>query len=254
MNLRQPWSARRPVSPEWSKADLHIHTTFSDGLMTPAEMVDYIVQETDLRVIAITDHDTAEGAFVTREYAERKGVALDVIIGQEVTTREGDVLGLFLTSSLPIFDTAAEAIAAIHAQGGLAVAAHPMTFGWRMESVGMRIRHLPFDAVEVRHGCPLSFHSNIITGLVNKFGQQLPAVANSDAHVPFVVGEPFTWFPGQTSADLRRAIEENTVRMGGKLWSLSGVWKLRQTVKERGWPYHDKPKHKYQGSVAESQS
>ena len=64
-----------------------------------------------------TDHDTAEGALVARSYAQRNALSLDVIVGQEVSTGEGDVVGLFLSATLPAYDTAAEAIDAIRAQG-----------------------------------------------------------------------------------------------------------------------------------------
>ncbi len=79
-----------------SKTDTHIHTIYSNGLMTSAETVDIIAAQTDLCLIAITDHGTAEGAFVARDYALRHAPHLAVIIGQEVSTSEGDVVELFL--------------------------------------------------------------------------------------------------------------------------------------------------------------
>src|SRR5262245_25503666 len=87
----------------WSKADLHLHTTYSDGYMTPAETVEIIATQTPLKVIAITDHDTTEGAFLAQEYARQYYPHLEVIIGQEVTTGEGDIIGLYLQSTLPRF-------------------------------------------------------------------------------------------------------------------------------------------------------
>jgi len=101
----------------YSKADTHMHTTCSDGLMSPEDTVEIIASQTDLRVIAITDHDTAEGALVAHAYAKRRGLPLEVIIGQEFSTVDGDVVGLFLKSTLPKFKTAAQAIDAIHTQG-----------------------------------------------------------------------------------------------------------------------------------------
>ncbi|MEW5957385.1 MAG: PHP-associated domain-containing protein [Chloroflexota bacterium] len=219
----------------WSKADLHLHTSCSDGWMTPAETVDIIAGQTPLTVIAITDHDTTDGAFWASEYARRHHPELEVIIGQEITTGEGDVLGLFLKSTLPRFATAAQAIEAIHQQEGLAVAPHPFTYGLAMESVGPAILRLPFDAVEARHGCPLSSPSNVITALVNRFSQRLPALGNSDAHIPYAAGQAFTWFPGRTGADLYRAIKNNTVRPGGTTWQLPALLRQLAVIAERGW-------------------
>ncbi len=223
MNNNQPWS----------KADLHLHTTFSDGYMTPAETIDIIDRHASVDVIAITDHDTAEGAFIAREYAQRFHPHLEVIIGQEVTTGEGDVLGLFLRDTLPRFSTALAAIEAIHRQGGLAIAVHPYVFKWDMESVGDAILHLPFDAVEVRHGCPLSLPANLRASLMNRFGQRLPAVGNSDSHIPFTTGQAFTWFPGRSAADLRRAIHQNSVRPGGTTWKVGSLLRKIPVLRTR---------------------
>ena len=220
----------------WHKADLHLHTTYSDGLMTSEETVDIIAQHTSLRVIAITDHDTTEGAFVAREYAQQRQPGIEVVIGQEVTTGDGDVIGLYLQSTLPRFATAAEAIEAIHRQGGLAVAVHPFTFGWGMESIQLAFLRLPFDAVEVRHGCPVSLVGNLCTTLLNLSGPQLPGLGGSDSHIPYTAGQAFTWFPGSSSSDLRRAIETHTVRAGGTTWKLVSLWRTLLVIAERGWP------------------
>ena len=53
-----------------NKADIHIHTTYSDGLMTPEEAVEYAATETELCVIAITDHDTIAGGVAARAFPE----------------------------------------------------------------------------------------------------------------------------------------------------------------------------------------
>jgi predicted metal-dependent phosphoesterase TrpH len=195
----------------YNKADIHIHTSYSDGLMTPEETVEFIATHIDLRVIAITDHDTTHGAFVARAYALRHALPLDVIIGQEVSTGEGDVVGLFLQSDLPWFETAAEAIDAIHAQGGLAVAVHPfsqlVTLN-TMRGVGKKILDLPFDAVETRNGVPVNLFSNPLTAWLNRYlGARLPELGGSDSHVPLTAGQALTYFRGCSAADLRRSIE-----------------------------------------------
>ncbi|MBM4412064.1 MAG: PHP domain-containing protein, partial [Chloroflexi bacterium] len=53
-----------------TKADLHLHTTYSDGYATPAQVVHHVIQHTDIRVIAITDHDEITGAYEAHKYAE----------------------------------------------------------------------------------------------------------------------------------------------------------------------------------------
>jgi predicted metal-dependent phosphoesterase TrpH len=222
----------------YSKADTHIHTTCSDGLTSPEETVDIVSSRSQLRVIAITDHGTAKGAFAARAYAIRSGSPVEVIIGQEIYTGDGDVVGLFLKSSLPSFYTAAEAIAAIHAQGGLAVAVHPFS-RWstlnNMKGVGTKIFSLPFDAVEVRNGFPTNILANPLCAWLNRSqGQKLPEMGGSDSHTAYTAGQSFTWFPGRTAADLRRAIENGTIRAGGALWTPLNAARLVQGVIKRG--------------------
>jgi len=207
----------------YSKADTHIHTTISDVLMSPEETVEYVATHTDLSVISITDHGSAEGSFIARDYARRNNLNIEVIIGQEVYTGDGDIVGLFLASSLPYFETVAEAIDAIHAQGGLAVAVHPFS-RWstlnNMNGLASKIFDLPLDGVEVRNGFPANVISNPLSALLNRTrGQNLPEFGGSDSHSPFTVGQAYTRFPGRTAADFRRAVENGTVQAKGSLWT-----------------------------------
>src|SRR5690348_12778083 len=82
-------------TPSQGRADLHIHTTFSDGWPGPVEVVRR-ARRLGLHVIAITDHDTIEGALWAADYAGRLGAGAQVIVGEEVSTRNGHVVGLFL--------------------------------------------------------------------------------------------------------------------------------------------------------------
>ena len=105
------------------RADLHIHTCHSDGTASVRETLEYASMHTGLDVIAITDHDTIDGAIEAAALA--KLYRVEVVVGEEITSREGHVLGLFLTSRVPPRLSALETVAAVHAQGGLAIAAHP---------------------------------------------------------------------------------------------------------------------------------
>ena len=59
-----PWVSAGPPPrpPGHSKADLHIHSTYSDGLDSIPQILDYVEQQTDLDLIAIADHDDVRGA------------------------------------------------------------------------------------------------------------------------------------------------------------------------------------------------
>ncbi len=79
------------------KADLHIHSTFSDGTLTPEQIVDLSV-EAGLAAISITDHDSIEGVEAARALGEQRGV--EVVPGVEISCIEDGVdihmLGYFL--------------------------------------------------------------------------------------------------------------------------------------------------------------
>ena len=80
-------------------------------------------REVGLDVVAITDHDSAAGGLEARELADRYGVR--VIVGEEVKSSEGEVIGLFLERTIPGGMTFAETIAAIREQGGIIYVPHP---------------------------------------------------------------------------------------------------------------------------------
>src|SRR3989337_4011960 len=108
-----------------SKADYHIHTNYSDGKPTPLEVLEYVENETDLAVIAITDHDTLGGVLEARELMKKKSYRFELIIGEEVTAKEGHIIGLFLKEKVEPGLSAKETVKKIKEQNGLAIADHP---------------------------------------------------------------------------------------------------------------------------------
>jgi predicted metal-dependent phosphoesterase TrpH len=192
-------------------ADLHIHTSFSDGWPTPTDVIEHAREVTDLNVVAITDHDTIEGALRAEDYASRYRRP-HVVVGEEVSSRDGHVVGLFLTRRVRPGLSAAATIHAIHEQGGLAFAAHPF---WRTErprkrrpihGVGWLAAELDFDGIEVENATPGFYLFNQLAARLNVAAGRA-ALGNSDAHILDAIGRAYTTFPGTTLAALRRAIE-----------------------------------------------
>jgi predicted metal-dependent phosphoesterase TrpH len=189
-----------------------MHTSCSDGWPSPHDVIDHVTARGDLDVIAITDHDTIEGALRAADYAAGVRLAPKVVIGEEVSSRHGHILGLFLERRVRPGLSAAATIAAIHDQGGLAVAAHPF---WRtgrqargrvVHGVGWWAAELDFDAIEVENSTP-GFY------LFNQMAHRLCEAAdraelgNSDAHILDAIGRAYTSFPGRGPRALRTAIE-----------------------------------------------
>ncbi len=193
------------------RADLHMHTTSSDGWPTPHELVDHAARRARLDVIAVTDHDTIEGALRAREYAAERA-RFHVIVGEEVSSRDGHIVALFLERRVRPGMSAAATVHAIHDQGGLAVAAHPF---WRTQKptrtgqvhgVGWLAAELDFDAIEVENATPGFYLFNQLAHRLN-LGLGAAELGCSDAHILDAVGRAFTEFPGKTPEALREAIE-----------------------------------------------
>jgi len=214
--------------PEIGRADLHMHTSCSDGWPSPGAVVDHVATMGGLDVIAVTDHDTIEGALRAAEFAARRPDAPHVIVGEEVSSRHGHILGLFLEKRVPPGMSAAATVEAIHDQGGLAAAAHPF---WRTERQGSeRVVHgvgwwaaeLDFDAIEVENATPGFFVFNQLAHRLN-LGLGAPELGSSDAHILDAIGRAYTEFPGRTAADVRLAIETGETQAGRARYRAVGL-------------------------------
>ena len=234
MSLQQGYSARRRRvdgprgGGERGRADMHIHSLYSDGTASVAQILEHVERHTDLDVIAITDHERVDGALRAAELHAAGDYAFDLVVGEEITTRRGHVLALFVTERIRPLRPLAETLHAIHAVGGLAIAAHPLAP--LPLSVGKRSlrgvrdhanEDVYFDALELfnpsyagrtRQGARLD---------LNAAELGLPGVGNSDGHVLEGIGTGFTTFAGHTAPDYRAALLAGDVTAGGAHWTSS---------------------------------
>lgn len=210
-------------------ADLHVHTDFSDGADSPRDVLKR-ARQTELDVIAITDHDSIDGAILAWELAVRSRIGPEVIVGEEVSSRDGHILALFIKRLVPAGLSASETVAAIQEQGGIAIAAHPY---WRHElnggrgwvySVGDEIRTVPFDAVEVMNGgfTPSMIKANARAARTAR-ELLMTEVGGSDAHVSHAVGWAYTLFPGNTARALGDCIIKGQTQAARSRPGLDGI-------------------------------
>jgi predicted metal-dependent phosphoesterase TrpH len=208
------------------RADMHVHSLYSDGTASVAQILDHVERHTDLDVIAITDHERIDGALRAAELHAAGNYSFDLVIGEEVTTRRGHVLALFVTERIPALRPLTDTLHAIHAAGGLAIAAHPLAP--LPLSVGKRsLRRVRdhahedvyFDALELFNP---SYAGRVRQGArldLNAAELGLPGVGNSDAHVLEGIGTGFTSFAGHTAADYRAALLAGDVTAEGAHWT-----------------------------------
>jgi predicted metal-dependent phosphoesterase TrpH len=208
------------------RADLHMHTSFSDGWPSPRDLVDH-AHVTKLDVIAVTDHDTIEGALRACDHATGRS-KLHVIVGEEVSSRDGHIVGLFLERRIRPGMSAAATVHAIHDQGGIAVAVHPFwrtqrrARGGAVHGVGWLAAELPFDAIEVENATPGFYFFNQLARRLN-LGLGRSELGGSDAHILDAVGRAYTEFPGRTPKALRAAIEEGKTVAGRRRYRAMGL-------------------------------
>jgi predicted metal-dependent phosphoesterase TrpH len=205
---------------------MHLHSLYSDGTASIPQILDHVEQRTDLDVIAITDHERLDGALRAAELHAEHEYSYDLVVGEEITTRRGHVLALFVTERIRPLRPLDETLRAIHAAGGLAIAAHPMAP--IPLSVGPRslrgVRDHPdddvaFDALELFNP---SYAGRVRQGArleLNDAELGLPGVGNSDAHVLEGIGTGFTTFPGHTALDYRAAVLAGEVTADGSHWT-----------------------------------
>ncbi len=103
------------------KVDLHLHSHFSHDGQSSLEDLIARCKECGLDRIALTDHNTVEGAFTLARMAPQLA-----IVGEEIKTLEGEVIGLFITSRVPPYLPPEEVMDLIHGMGGLTYIAHPL--------------------------------------------------------------------------------------------------------------------------------
>lgn len=115
-------------APGTMKVDLHCHTEASPDCNTPLELFPVRCRERGVSVQAITDHNVIWGAQKLREMMEEQAQAsgrfLTIIVGEEVSTTEGEIIGLFLKEPIGAGLTPEEVVARIKAQGGLVLLPH----------------------------------------------------------------------------------------------------------------------------------
>lgn len=208
-------------------ADLHMHTTCSDGTAHIKDLLDFIAtKRPHLDTIAITDHDTVDAALWAIEHQHE--YRFNIIPGIEVSSTAGHILGLWVTTPIPTKLDLAETVAAIHEAGGLAVLAHP--FHLEVDVVLRNAKRYllhpevlletKVDAVEVFNaGGILGFSNPLAQSLFRKLGIAL--VGNSDAHTLGAVGRGRTYYPGISAEDLRTALNTAHTTVEGNQWAIT---------------------------------
>ncbi|MFF4051824.1 CehA/McbA family metallohydrolase [Streptomyces chartreusis] len=204
----------------WYRGDCHLHSWYSDGRRTPAEIA-ALAREAGLDFINSSDHNTHSAH---PHWADEAGDDLLVMLGEEVTTRNGHVLalgvepGTFIDWRYRARDNRFGRFARqIRRAGGLVVPAHPHA---TCVGCNWKFGFDEADAVEVWNGpwtpddevALADWDGTLVASVRDKGRDWIPAMGNSDAHrSPDPVGSPQTVV---LADDLTREAIQEGIRAG----------------------------------------
>jgi len=167
------------------KVDMHTHSEYSPDSRTPLRVQAAAIKAAGLHVVCATDHNTIGGALRLRELAD----GFRVVVGEEISSRDGEIIGLFLESAIPRDLSAEETIARIHDQGGLVSVPHPFSRNRRFHlrrSVLDRV-YKDIDCIEVFNAREAFTQDNLRAAAFAK-EREIAGAVGSDAHRAAEIG------------------------------------------------------------------
>lgn len=191
-------------------ADFHVHTRHSRDSILHEDRYIRLAVERGLTHVAITNHNNVEGAIAVRDRVAELGLddRLRIILGEEVSTADGEIVGVFMTATVPRDLSADETADAIHAQGGLVFVPHPYDpfrrSHIREEPLLRLLEAGKVDAIEVFNSrVTFGRHNHRAAELAGRFG--IPGIACSDTHSAPEVAMSVNAMPAFETADELRA-------------------------------------------------
>lgn len=190
------------------KADLHIHSCYSPDCTTSIEAIIDRCLELGINCLAVTDHNTIAGGLEMQECAP-----FPIIVGEEIKTPYGEIIGLFLDQEIPPGLSPQETVSRIKAQGGLVCIPHPFD----------RVRRSPLkpqmiDAILPQTDIIEAFNSRTTllrdSAKAQAFARShgLLASAGSDAHTCYEIGHAYVELPEFIGVeDFRQALARGVI-------------------------------------------
>ncbi len=195
------------------KFDMHVHSVYSgDSLNEPEMIVDSFRQTGVLPLVC--DHNSTAGSEVVYHYIRKISPEVPEILAEEIMTRQGEVIGLFLTEMVTTYLGLGETLDIIHDQGGLALVPHPFCY-FRGSTLWEDYRCEEIADIDIVEG----FNARIIYVKDNAAAQEFairhgkPISVGSDSHIQEDLGrywlelEPFS-----TPEELMKALRSDMVR------------------------------------------
>jgi predicted metal-dependent phosphoesterase TrpH len=216
------------------KIDCHCHTIYSkhifwgfDALDTPLNMIKAAIKK-GIDGMVISDHNTVRGSLIAKNIAKRFK-DFTIITGDEVRTREGEMIALDIKENVPINLSIEETVEKIHELGGIATAPHPFGSYFFRKCVGKK--GLMADALEVYNATLTNRQNKEALDMAKLFKKSM--TAGSDAHSVREVGNAGIIVEG----DPIDAILKNKLKVFGKQTPVLEIMNrsYRKFARSIGW-------------------
>jgi hypothetical protein len=174
---------------------MHVHSSYSRDSVIPAKAIFRWWKETRT-IPLVCDHDTLEGSSRVMRAIHAEDPDLPLLLAEEVTTREGEIIGLFLNEEIPAGLPAAETLDLIHGQGGLSLVPHPFS-AYRSRVLSAPARNALVDRIDLVEGHNARNLSEEEDRLAVVFATEMgiPFTAGSDAHTGLELGRVWMEVP-----------------------------------------------------------
>ena len=189
----------------------HIHTKYSHDSMLPFDLLYKKCLKKGIDYIAITEHNNICGAVEFQKYCLERGNRPKVIVGEEIMTSEGEIIGLYLHDEIEPFQTPEQTIAQIKEQGGIVYVPHPYDLKRHktiLKEEAIRRLAAEIDCIECHNGRNISEDYDVKQNeIAEKY--EIKKVIGSDAHTIFEVGNNFmeSELPLDTTQDFSTALD-----------------------------------------------
>ncbi len=202
------------------KVDLHIHTNYSPCSNLSLSKLIHICKQKGINYIAITDHNTIAGALQLKRILPSDNKLLKIIIGEEITTLDGHIIGLFLKKEISPHMTLEKTISEIKKQGGLVFVPHPFDI-FRDSRIGFKkFKKIAnqVDIIEIFNGRTIFFWNDKKAKKMSK-KYNIISATGSDSHTKWELGRIYTEIENFTSpSDFLQKLKKGKIKTGSTLF------------------------------------
>lgn len=218
--------------------DLHSHTLWSKDCLTKFETIIRVCQQRGIDRIAITDHNTADGALALQKVAPEL-----VIVGEEIMTTQGEILAYFVRETVPAGLTPEETIRRLRDQGAVISVSHPFDRlrkgAWQQADLERIIGQV--DAIEIFNARCMFSMDNVraaqfaaahnVLGTAGSDGHTRPEYGRALVRVRPFENDSEDFLDALRTADYTRRLSGYYVHLGSK----AAKWSKKLGISARQW-------------------